>query len=594
MRYFFIIILYLLFSCNQGDVSSIDSSDPFSYLNHNDTVKYVGKEVCKTCHIEIYNSFLETGMGSSFDVSSKHKSLIDDNENIIIYDEFKNLYYHPVWKNDSLFLVEFRLSNNDTVHKRVEKINYIIGSGHHTNSHLYEINGYVHQIPYTFYSQESRSDLPPGYENGNNSRFSRQIGLECMSCHNAYSDHDETSVNRYNRIANGIDCERCHGPGEIHVAQKSKGIIIDTSKYTDYSIVNPRRLSQDLQFDVCKRCHLQGTAVLQEGKGWEDFLPGKNLNEFIEVYLPKYENDDHFIMASHVDRLQQSKCYNSAQINCITCHNPHKSVRSLSDDFFNNKCLDCHVDVHDTNEKLDCISCHMRKSTSIDIPHVSITDHKISNPEPKKEKGQFIGLVCINNENPTYLSRAKAYLKQFESFESNLVYLDSAKMFLDLSVDENTYPFYIKYFYLNNDYLGLIRYVESYDLDNQYENITNSVLSETYFRIAEAYSQYKFLDVAYENYLRSLEITPNNLRFQLKMAVLEIKMSKFESAKLRLENIIEKNPRYTRAYFNLGSIYMNVYKDNNLAKIYFQKAVDLDPDYKLAKDNLKYIENFDD
>ena len=46
--------------------------------------------------------------------------------------------------------------------------------------------------------------------------------------------------------------------------------------------------------------------------------------------------------------------------------------------------------------------------------------------------------------------------------------------------------------------------------------------------------------------------------------------------------------------FNLGSIYMNVYKDNNLAKIYFQKAVDLDPDYKLAKDNLKYIENFDD
>ena len=71
-------------------------------------------------------------------------------------------------------------------------------------------------------------------------------------------------------------------------------------------------------------------------------------------------------------------------------------------------------------------------------------------------------------------------------------------------------------------------------------------------------------------------------------------MSKFESAMLRLENIIEKNPRYTRAYFNLGSIYMNVYKDNNLAKIHFQKAVDLDPDYKLAKDNLKYIDNFDD
>ena len=40
-------------------------------------------------------------------------------------------------------------------------------------------------MPYTYYTQEEIADLPPGFENGSNTRFSREIGLECMSCYNA-------------------------------------------------------------------------------------------------------------------------------------------------------------------------------------------------------------------------------------------------------------------------------------------------------------------------------------------------------------------------------------------------------------------------
>ena len=55
-----------------------------------------------------------------------------------------------------------------------------------------------------------------------------------------------------------------------------------------------------------------------------------------------------------------------------------------------------------------------------DIQHVSISDHKISIPSSiKKKKGKFLGLFAINNDFPTNLSKAKAYLKRFESFEQN-------------------------------------------------------------------------------------------------------------------------------------------------------------------------------
>ena len=136
------------------------------------------------------------------------------------------------------------------------------------------------------------------------------------------------------RDSDGIDCERCHGPGEIHVQQKLSGNIIDTSKYIDYSIVNPKKLNIDLQFDVCQRCHLQGNAVLLEGKTFNDFKPGEHLKDVMDIYLPRYEDDDDFIMASHPDRLKQSACFQNSTLTCISCHNPHKSVTSLSSDYF--------------------------------------------------------------------------------------------------------------------------------------------------------------------------------------------------------------------------------------------------------------------
>ncbi|MEK7074276.1 MAG: pilus assembly protein TadD, partial [Patescibacteria group bacterium] len=135
--------------------------------NHSDTAKYVGMNDCKLCHQSIYNSFLKTGMGKSFDVATKQKSAADFSHPVI-YDKHKDFYYSAFWKNDSLFFTEFRLKGKDTIFKRVEQVNYIVGSGQHTNSHIQQVNGYLNQMPMTFYTQKHKWDLPPGFEDGHN------------------------------------------------------------------------------------------------------------------------------------------------------------------------------------------------------------------------------------------------------------------------------------------------------------------------------------------------------------------------------------------------------------------------------------------
>ena len=157
MRFYSLFLILILFSCTKGRVSEYTY-----YENHHDTVRYVGKEQCRACHVEIYDSYIQTGMGRSFHFATKTNSALDHSAMPIIYDSIKELSYKPFWKNDSLYLLEFRINNFDTVHKLIKKVTYKIGSGNHTNSHLFEINGYIHQMPYTYYTQEMIADLPPG------------------------------------------------------------------------------------------------------------------------------------------------------------------------------------------------------------------------------------------------------------------------------------------------------------------------------------------------------------------------------------------------------------------------------------------------
>ena len=587
MRFISFIILIFLYSCSSDNIVEYKS-----YLNHHDTVKYVGMNECKACHYEIYNSYIQTGMGKSFSSAIKTKSSLPESPEII-YDSIKDLSYMPLWINDSLWIREFRMLYNDTVHKIDKKVDYIIGSGHHTNSHLFKINGYLHQLPYTYYVQDSISDLPPGYEDGNNTRFAREINMECISCHNAYPQHVEGSNNKYDFIPQGIDCERCHGPGEIHVALKSQGILVDTSKYIDYSIVNPSKLDRDLQFDVCQRCHLQGTAILHQNSSFTDFKPGMHLNHFIDVYLPRYKDDNSFIMASHVERLKQSSCYINSEMTCVSCHNPHQSVKSLGKNYFDKKCMDCHDVCEEKENTSDCSSCHMPMSSSSDIPHVTITDHKISVPNNDSiyndDSGQreFLGLFAINNDSPTNLSKAKGYLKRYESFESNPLYLDSAFVFLNNSNVNEVFTSFVQYYYLKKDYFSLINYYLT--IEKERLNLYSSEeLSLAYSRVADAFSNNGLVDEAITLFNQAIELSPFVLDYKLKLAVLFINSNKLLEAEKTLDDLLSLNPERKEIYLNYG--YLNILRMKfDKAEKDLKRAVNLDPDYLLAYENLALL-----
>ncbi len=616
-------IILLLFICCSialmvqcGDhpkQTAVISTDP--YLNHNDTANYVGIKTCMLCHQQIYNSFIQTGMGQSFAPATKQKSVATFSKHTIIYDKYQDFYYHPFWAGDTMKIMEFRMKGKDTIFKRIENVDYIVGSGQHTNSHIYNSNGYLYQMPMTFFSQKKQWDFPPGFENGFNTHFNRKIGLECISCHNAIPDFVQGSENKFNSLPEGINCERCHGPGSIHVQQRSTGTIIDTSKYIDYSIVNPGKLSVDRQFDVCQRCHLQGNAILKKGKSFFDFRPGMVLSDYISVFLPKYEHaDDEFIMASHADRLKQSKCFIKSlkhadstalrpyknALTCVTCHNPHISVKATNTERFNNACKNCHnstsnqvctEDLKTRNKTQDnCVSCHMPRSGSIDIPHVSIHDHYIRKPETKQELEKikkFIGLYAINEKNPSNELKAKAYIQQYDKFDYNPVFLDSATHYLpDKTTADirSNFENLVHLHFIKQDYAKIIDYVNNIgktDLLNK-QLITKSWSNDdawTSYRIGEAYFHNNHQEDALLFYINATTLSPYNPEFKNKLGSVYLSQQRIKEAITIFESVLKENPKNIQAITNLGYAHLISGNSTETERLY-NRGLTIDPDYE--------------
>jgi len=564
------------------------------------TARYVGMQTCRTCHESVYQTFSQTGMGQSFDHATRQKSAADFSPaHALVYDKDLDFYYKPYFDHDSLYVMEYRLEGKDTVHKRIQCIDYIVGSGQHTNSHIFNKNGYCYQAPVTFYTQKHQWDLAPGFEKGASSRFSRMIEIECMSCHNGYPDFEASSQNKYYSVKTGIDCERCHGPGSLHVAAKQAGDIVDTSKGPDYTIVNPRRLSTDLQNNICQRCHLQGIAVLNDGKTFYDFHPGMHLSEVMNVFMPEYEGArDKMIMASHVERMKKSRCYvESQKMSCITCHNPHVSVKFTPRTQYLNACQSCHgtaAGQHQCTEKPevraaknnDCVTCHMLHNGSIDIPHVAVTDHYIRKrpltDTIEKKITAFLGLKCFNNDKVDAITIARGYMEFYERYNQNRGLLDSALFYLakqnDAEAKQKQNRDYIRAYYLLNDFQKVASYAEQL----KPEDVKDAWAC---YRAGEAYFQLQQAGKALPWYKRATEIWKYSLDFENKYGTCLLALNRLDEAKKVFDFVLTENPDYVSANTNLGFLYMQQH-NNVMAYNYLTRANELDPDHEQTLINL--------
>lgn len=591
-------ILILMISCMWFCAPNSTTEKPVeAFLNLNDSVKQVGMQMCQSCHNNVYQTYIKTGMGQSFGKANLKKTAAEFGPDALVYDEILDFYYKPYFQDSVMYVMEFRLEGKDTVHKRIEKIDYIIGSGHHTNSHMIDRNGYIYQAPITYYTQDKKWDLAPGFED-NNERFGRAILSECLTCHNHTPTPATGSENKYHKMPLGIECERCHGAGGLHVKEKLMGKHVDTSKFVDYSIINPKHLPIDRQMDLCQRCHLQGIAVLNEGKTFYDFKPGMKLSEIMNVFLPRFTNSDkRFIMASQADRLQLSDCFKvSGKLSCITCHNPHHDVHSTTENNYNSACQSCH-NKNTTQSKLfdcsapttqrnlekdNCVGCHMPPSGSIDIPHINITDHYISKQNTKtadtlsqekvEEIAGFLGLKSLVVKDVAPLQMARGYLALWDKFIGTSAILDSAKYYLDKSKAsrEEKFNTLVHYYFNKKEYALLVSIaLAPKDIQEAW----------TAYRIGEAAYKNKNLAKALSYYQQAIKLKPYSLIFQEKLGSTYAQLGQLKAAEKVFNFILKEDPSRKMALANLGLLNAQQGKVTQ-ALLLYNKALALDPDYK--------------
>lgn len=354
------------------------------YRNIHPDVHYVGSAACFDCHADIARSFSRHPMGRSL-TSTGGKS-----EGELPYGPEANNPFTVLGRRFQVERQGNRLWHRQTVTDDLgrpvaelnQEVGWAIGSGHKGYSYITEREGYLLQTSISWFAHERRWDLSPGF--GPPVLAGRIVTASCLFCHaNRLHQHPDEPDRFVPPLFDGhaIGCERCHGPGELHI----QGDFENT-------IVNPERLTPSLRDAVCEQCHLEGEArVLRARRDLFDYRPGLPLNDFWAVLVRSRRSGEDDKAVNHVEQMYQSKCFQrpvgGVKLGCITCHDPHVYVGPPERaTHYRTMCLKCHdEDKGQTpcSESIskrrpdDCIACHMPRYSSSDIPHTASTDHRI-------------------------------------------------------------------------------------------------------------------------------------------------------------------------------------------------------------------------
>ena len=227
--------------------------------------------------------------------------------------------------------------------------------------------------------------LPYHVENGTDwwvpfygpTNMERPTGPTCDGCHSVNYNIQTKQVTEWN-----VGCEKCHGPGSLHVAHPTKA-----------NIVNPETLDAVSGTDTCIQCHSQGQPLDKSvtpptpGHAYDwpvGYVPGKRLADFwkLEELKPGVTNFYQYAdLTGHKNRMQgndfvQSNMYHR-EIRCFDCHQVHSNQNTANLIATGNAlCLQCHakknpaglkgtVSEH-THHAADspgsqCLACHMPK-----------------------------------------------------------------------------------------------------------------------------------------------------------------------------------------------------------------------------------------
>ncbi len=357
------------------------------FRNTDRAVKYVGDSACAGCHPVIDQTYHHHPMGRSAAYTREREAIeiFTPKANTPLQIQNYELLAEPLGQS---IRHRVRVAGIDESYNTTAEI--VIGSGTRGRSYLSVEEGSVWQTPISWFGQTRKQwDLSPGFDLGNGAR--RPITAECLFCHVNHVETVPGAINHYLMPLLGtqaaIGCERCHGPGELHVRERGTDAPMIAGQ-PDSSIVNPKHLSQELRLSICQQCHLQGEAtVLRSGFELTDFRPGLPWGAFAAVFVRAPHVADAQRSVGQFEQMIQSRCYTQSgtAMDCTSCHDPH-SVASPEKraDAYDAKCLACHADrgctapqAARTAANNRCIGCHMPRADSSNIAHTSVVDHRV-------------------------------------------------------------------------------------------------------------------------------------------------------------------------------------------------------------------------
>lgn len=357
---------------------------PTPYRNVRPEVRYVGDAACADCHKEESDSYRHHPMGQSF----APVSAADLNQAAggPPFEKFGSTF-SVERRGDQLYHTEVR--RDDAGRPTVElavPVRYVLGSGSRGKSYLVDLDGYLFQSPIGWFTQKNGWDIAPGFSA--TTHLTRAIDARCLFCHCNDAAQVKHTLNHYQAPIfrqHAIGCERCHGPGELHVRQRADGVAVDN---VDYTIVNPKHLEPALREAVCQQCHLQGESrIVHRGLGVFDFRPGLPLGLFWSVFVRPPALTDNYKAVSQVEQLAFSRCFQKSggELGCASCHDPHRQPEPAAKvAYYRDRCLKCHEKQACTSPLAqrqakgnDCAACHMPRIASADIAHAALSDHRI-------------------------------------------------------------------------------------------------------------------------------------------------------------------------------------------------------------------------
>ncbi len=323
-------------------------------------VIFVGSQACAPCHSAIADAYARTPMARSSGVAAP-------------------LPGASFTASRQRYRVEGKTLSFDG---GSASIDYFIGSNAEGRSYLHSRDGYLFELPVTWYVRKNAWDASPGYEKLSEVKLNRAVEPVCLLCHSSQVRPVLGTQNRYGDppfLEGGVSCERCHGPGSEHIRAPGK-----------VRMVNPAKLDPEKRDSVCSQCHLTGEARIDRpGRRFAEFQAGQLLSNYATYFVWKLGRTD-LKVTSHVEKLAASRCKQAAgdALWCGSCHDVHTNA-----DKSQQACVSCHAAAHRQDER--CASCHMPKTRAVDANHGVMTDHSIPRVPRRSELPKKSGLAAF-------------------------------------------------------------------------------------------------------------------------------------------------------------------------------------------------------